>query len=112
MESSLTLGSLAICMALCGCLLRPLLAAAAAERAAPVESAAFRLSPRLVVAVVPLLTEVAAVESAFVLVLVVAAAPGAELATPATPSVVVVESALIAVAVATPCLPHERKDGK
>ena len=85
---------------MCGCLLRPLLAAAAAERAAPVESAAFRLSPRLVVAVVPLLTEVTAVVSAVVLVLliaVMAAASVAGLAAAATPSVVVFEAALVSV---------------
>jgi hypothetical protein len=96
-----TVGEFTDSRALCGWLLKPLLAAAAAVRAAPLESAASRLSSRWVVAVVPLLTILATpIVATFVLVLVMAAAPVAEMAAAATPSVVVFEAALVAVAVA------------
>jgi hypothetical protein len=79
------------------------LAAAAAVRAASVEAATFRLSPRWVVAVISLLTVAAVAVSAVVLVLliaVMAAASVAGLAAAATPSVVVFEAALVFVSVA------------
>jgi hypothetical protein len=76
------------------------LAAAAAVRAASVETATFWLSPRCVVAVISLLTVAAVAVSAVVLVLliaVMAAASVAGLAAAATPSVVVFEAALVSV---------------
>ena len=79
------------------------LAAAAAVRAASVETATFWLSPRCVVAVVSLLAVAALAVSAVVLLLliaVMAAASVAGLAAAATPSVVVFEAALVSVTMA------------
>ncbi len=89
---------------LCVWILAPRLAAAAAVRAVPVESSAFRLSPVLVVEVISLLTVGAATVSAFVLVLVIAVKAAASVArlaaAAATPSVVVFKTALMTVTVA------------
>jgi hypothetical protein len=79
----------------------PLTAAAAAVWAAPLESAASRLSAGRVVAVVSLLTVLATpIITPLVLVLLTAAASAAEGTAAATSSVVIFEMAVVSVALA------------